>query len=236
MFLPILITISFCIGFFMESIVGFGAGLVAYAILGFFMDVKQMILAALYIGTLCSLHIALSDLKSFEKKNFFPKLPLCVIGVIIGVFMFSSFSSQTLRIVLGTLLIILAVKIIFFEHIKFPKIIKNKLLLIGGISQGMFGMGGPFIVNALRSDFKDKSHLRTTMAVFFVFFNIIRFTQLQIHNELDWKLIGSIWWSIIPIFICIKLGHKVHLKISEEHLRKLIAIITVLSGIKFLIN
>jgi len=236
MFLPILITIAFSIGFFMESIIGFGAGLVAYAILGFFMDVKQMILAALYIGTCCSCYIVISDPKSFDGKNFFSKLPLCIIGVVIGVLMFSKFSSSTLEIVLGILLIILAIKIVFFEHIKFPKIFKSKLLLVGGIAQGMFGMGGPFIANALRSDFKNKSHLRTTMAVFFVFFNIIRFVQLEIHHQLNWQLIGSIWWSIIPVFFCIKLGHKVHLKVSEEHFKKLIAIITVLSGIKFLIN
>jgi hypothetical protein len=220
----------------MESIIGFGAGLIAYAILGFFMDVKEMILVALYIGTLCSLNIAFSDLKSFDKKNFFSKLPICIFGVIVGVFMFSQFSSQLMKTTLGTVLIILAVKIIFFDHIKLPKIFKNKLLLIGGIAQGMFGMGGPFVVNAMQGDFKTKSNLRTTMAIFFVCFNIIRFIQLQIQNQLNWKLIGSVWWSFIPVFICIKLGHKVHLKISEESFKKLIAVITVLSGIKFLIN
>lgn len=233
--LPIIIALSFSIGFFMESIIGFGAGLIAYAILGFFMDVKPMIIAALYIGTCASLGIVFSDLKSFDKNNFYPKLPLCVIGVVIGVLMFSNLSSQILKLILGVLLIILGIKITFFEKIKIPKIIKGKLLLVGGISQGMFGMGGPFIVNALRSDFKSKSHLRTTMAVFFVFFNIIRFTQLGISGHLDWDLLGQIWWTIIPVFMCIKLGHKVHLKISEESFKKLIAIITVLSGIKFLL-
>jgi uncharacterized protein len=220
----------------MESVIGFGAGLIAYAILGFFMDVKQMILAGLYIGTCSSTFIAFSDLKHFNRKNFFPKLPLCVIGVVIGVLMFSKFSSSILSIILGILLIALSIKIAFFDNIKFPKIFKHKLLLIGGISQGMFGMGGPFIVNALRGDFNNKSNLRTTMAMFFVFFNIIRFAQLGISKHLDYNLLKTIWWSIIPIFICIKLGHKVHLAISEDLFKKLIATITICSGIKFLIN
>lgn len=236
MFLPVLITLAFSIGFFMESIIGFGAGLISYAILGFFMDVKQMILAGLYIGTCSSAFIVLSDLKHFDRKNFFPKLPLCVIGVVIGVFMFSKFNSSVLSIILGVLLISLSIKIAFFDNIKFPKIFKHKLLLIGGISQGMFGMGGPFIVNALHDDFGNKSKLRTTMAMFFVFFNIIRFLQLGISGHINWQLLKNIWWAVIPIFICIKLGHKVHLAISEDLFKKFIAIITILSGIKFLIN
>lgn len=234
--IPILIAASFSLGFFVESIVGFGAGLVAYAILSFFMDnIKQMILAGLYIGTLSSLAIALSDLSSFKAKNFFPRLPFCIIGVIIGVLIFNKISPHALALAFGILLIAIVVKMIFFDNYRFPIILRNKLLLIGGISQGMFGVGGPFIVAALQSDFKNKSHIRTTLAVFFVLLNIIRLVQLQISGGLDLLLLKQIWWSIIPIAICIKLGHKVHLLISEEVFKKLMAVIILLSGIKFLL-
>ncbi len=236
MFLPIIVAISYSIGFFIESIMGFGGGLVAYAILGFFIDVKEIILVGLYIGTLASAAILLSDLKSFDRKNFLSKLPLCVLGTIIGTFIFGYVSSTILATSLGILLIFLSFKIVFFDKIKLPKIFKNKLLLIGGISQGMFGMGGPFIVNALRDNFKNKSNLRTTMAAFFVFFNIIRFIQLELTNQLDWNLIGKIWWTVIPVFIAIKCGHFFHIKISEDFFKKMIAAITICSGIKFLIN
>jgi uncharacterized membrane protein YfcA len=234
--IPIIIAISYSLGFFVESIIGFGGGLIAYAILGFFIDVKQIILVGLYIGTLSSSYIALSDLKSFDSKNFFSKLPLCILGTIIGTFIFGYVNSSVLAASLGILLIFLSFKIVFFDKIKLPKIFQSKLLLIGGISHGMFGMGGPFIANALRDNFKNKSHLRTTMAVFFVFFNIIRFIQLELANQLDWHLIGKIWWTVIPVFVAIKLGHLLHLKISEEFFKKLIALITICAGIKFLIN
>ena len=72
--IPILITIFFCLGFFIESIIGFGGGLIAYAILGFFMDIKQMILSGLYIGTCSSAYIIVTDHKSFSKKIFFKNL------------------------------------------------------------------------------------------------------------------------------------------------------------------
>ncbi len=234
--IPIIIAISYALGFFLESMLGFGGGLIAYAILGFFIDVKQIVLVGLYIGTCASGYIAISDWKSFDGKNFFSKIPICLLGTIIGTFVFGYVNAGALAFWLGVLLIFLSLKITFFDNIKLPRIFQTKLLLIGGIAHGMFGMGGPFVVNALNDNFKNKSHLRTTMAVFFVFFNIIRFTQLSITGNLDWHLISSIWWAVIPVFIAIKLGHIFHLKISEEHFKKMIAVITICSGIKFLIN
>ena len=234
--IPIIIAISYTLGLFIESIIGFGGGLIAYAILGFFINVKQIVLAGLYIGTCASTYIAISDWKSFDGKNFFSKIPICLIGTIIGTFIFGYVNAGALAFWLGVLLIFLSLKIAFFDNIKLPRIFQAKLLFIGGISHGMFGMGGPFVVNALKDNFKNKSHLRTTMAVFFVFFNIIRFIQLSITGQLDWHLIGTIWWAIIPVFAAIKLGHIFHLRISEKLFKKMIAVITICSGIKFLIN
>lgn len=236
MSIALLIATSFSLGFFVESIVGFGGGLIAYAILGFFLELKEMILAGLYIGTCSSAYIAYTDLKSFDKKIFKPLLPICFVGTVIGVFIFSKFPSDILACVFGILLILLSIKTMFFNKVIFPKSFKQTLLLVGGISQGAFGIGGPFLVNALKNDFKNKSGLRSTMAVFFVVFNLIRFTQLSLQGEIHPEFFYKIWWTIIPVFLTIQLGYRVHLKISEEFFRKLIALMTVVAGVKFLVQ
>lgn len=230
----LLIATSFSLGFFVESIIGFGGGLIAYSILGFFLDLKEMIIAGLYIGTISSAYIAYTDFKSCDKKLFLPLLPLCLLGTVIGVFIFSKFPSDILSMIFGVLLILLAIKTIFFDKFSFPKIFKTKLLLIGGISQGAFGIGGPFLVNALKSDFKNKSSLRTTMAMFFVTFNLVRFFQLSLQHEIKPEFFMEIWWTVIPVFVAIKLGYRAHLKISEEFFKKLIGLMTIFAGLKFL--
>ncbi len=230
----LLIAISFSLGFFVESIIGFGGGLIAYAILGFFLDLKEMILAGLYIGTLASSHVFCTDHKSFDKKIFKSLVPLCVSGSIIGTFFFAKFSSEKLSFIFGILLILLAIKIMFFDKFTFPKIFKKKLIFIGGISQGSFGIGGPFWVNAVKDDFKTKSGLRTTMAACFVSFNFVRITQLSLQGQLKLDFFYSIWWTIIPVFVAIKLGHLAHLKISENHFKKGIALMTIFASLKFL--
>jgi len=234
MSVALLIATSFSLGFFVESIIGFGGGLIAYSILAFFMDLKTMILSGLYIGTLSSAYIAYTGLKSFDTKIFKSLVLICLAGTITGVFIFSKFSAEILSLFFGVLLIALAIKTAFFDRYVFPKIFKTKLLFIGGLSQGAFGIGGPFLANALKNDFANKSALRTTMAVFFVFFNLIRFTQLSLQNELKSELFSTIWWTVIPVFVAIKLGYKIHLKISESFFKKLIAAMTIFSGLKFI--
>jgi len=236
MLIPLLIAISFSVGFFIESIIGFCGGLIAYSVLGFFMNIKQMILVGLYIGTCSSAYIVITDHKSFSKKTFFSALPICLLGTIIGVIIFSKLSSQTMLTMLGGLAIILSIKIIFFDHLKFPKIFRSSLLAIGGISHGLFGIGGPFVVNALKDEFKNKSELRTTMAVFFVALNIIRFIQLTLQNEIHASLFSEVWWVVAPIFVAIYFGFKAHLKISESFFKKLIGAMTFFAGIVFLLK
>lgn len=215
MFAATLIAISFSLGFFVQSIIGFGGALIAYSILGFFLEFKEMILSGLYIGTLASAKIIYTDHKSFDKNIFKSAIPLCLVGTIIGAFLFSKLSGDFLALIFGFLLIALAIKILFFEKYVFPKIFKSKLILIGGTAQGAFGTGGPFWVNALQKDFKNKSNLRTTLAVFFVSFNLIRVLQYSLQGQLKLDFFANIWWTIIPVFVTIRLGHLVHLKISE---------------------
>ena len=234
MFFASLISIFFSLGFFFESIFGFGGGLIAYSFLGFFFEVKETILAGLYIGTISSMYIAFGSRKYFEAKIFTKLIPVALLGSILGVYVFINFSSKILSFFLGLVLFFLAIRIIFFDKYEFPKIIKNKFLIIGAISQGAFGIGGPFIVNAIRNDFKSKSSLRATMAVYFVFCNVLRIAQMSFAKKLEIDFFIGISWTIIPVFVAIYLGHLVHLKIKDKVFKNGVAIITLLASINFL--
>ncbi len=232
--IPLLIAIAFFIGFFIESIIGFGGGLIAYGILGFFMDIKTMVLAGLYIGTCSSAFILLTDHRSFSKEIFLKNFPICLVGVMIGSFIFSKLDSKTILLIFATTSIILSAKVLFFDDIKFPKLFKNILLLTGGTAQGLFGIGGPFVVNAIKNDFNHKSQLRSTMAVFFVVLNLIRFIQLGIQKTITIGFFSDVWWTIFPVFIAIYFGYKAHKKISEKFFKKLVGAMTLFAGIVFL--
>jgi len=240
-----LIALSFAIGFFFESIFGFGGGLIAYSILSFFIDFKLAILSGFYIGTLASLYIACSSFKNIEFKIFKKLFLISLFGASVGAFFFSNLSIKILSPIFGLLLIFIGLKNLFFDkknqtnhdnlNSKKTKFFKLKLLLIASLAQGAFGTGGPFAVNALKNDFKNKSTLRATMALFFLFCNLLRLPQLLVYDDFNLELFNKIYWTIIPVFIAIYLGHKVHLKISEKYFKTGIGIITLIAGFKFLI-
>lgn len=236
MSLPILIAISFSLGFFVESIVGFGGSLIAYAIAGLFIDIKQLILIALYIATCSSIYILTTDHKSFAKKIFLQSLPICLLGTMIGVLIFTRVSSGIILISFGALSMILSAKVLFFDNVKFPKFLCTLLLLLGGISQGLFGIGGPFLANALKDEFRNKSEMRTTMATFFITLNFIRFFQLSIADQIQYGLFSQIWWVIAPVFVAIYFGFQAHLKISEVFFKKMVGTMTFFAGIVFLLK
>jgi uncharacterized membrane protein YfcA len=234
MFFTTLIAIFFSIGFFFESIFGFGGGLISFALLGFFLEIKEMILVGLYIGTLSSSYIAFTSRKHFEVKIFVKLIPLALLGSIIGVYGFMYFSAEKLSLIFAIILFFLAIKMIFFDHYKFPKLLKNKFLLIGAISQGAFGIGGPFIVSVVKNDFKSKSSLRATMAVYFVFCNVLRIIQMFFADKLKIEFFAEIAWTIIPVFIAIYFGHLVHLKIKDDVFKKGVSIMILLASINFM--
>jgi len=241
----IFIASSFAIGFFFESVFGFGGGIIAYSILSFFVEIKTAIIAGFYVGTLSSLYIVISSYQHFEKKIFSKLMLISIIGSIIGVACFIYLPVKILSLIFGFLLIFIALKNLFFEkktdsniELELQKkklnFLKIKLIFIGGIAQGAFGTGGPFVVNALKYDFANKSSLRTTMASYFLFCNILRLPFLFYKDEFSMDFFKEIWWIIIPVFIAIFLGHKVHLKIKPQYFRIGIGLITLIAGIKFL--
>lgn len=241
-----LIASTFALGFFFESIFGFGGSLIAYSILSFFIDFKLAILSGFYIGTLSSLYIACSSFKDIEFKIFKKLFFISLFGASLGAYFFSNLPVKILSPIFGLLLIFIALKNLFFDkknqdnvnklNCKKTKFFKFKLLLISSLAQGAFGTGGPFVVNALKNDFKNKSTLRATMALFFFFCNMLRLPQLIISNDFNLELFNKIYWTIIPVLIAIYFGHKVHLKISERYFKIGIGAITLIAGLKFLIT
>lgn len=233
---PLFIGLIFSFGFFIESIFGFGGSLVAFAILGFFVDIKDLILIALFIASTASIFIIASDFKSFKKDIFFKSLPYCLIGTIIGALVFIRVSSQILLNLFGIFLIILSFKNLFFDKNITSKIVSRIILVIGGFSQGVFGIGGPFFVTALKDQFNNKSELRATVASFFIAYNAVRFFQFSKNEDFNANIFINYWWVPFTLIIAIYLGHKVHLRISEDVFKKMISILILASGISFLIK
>ncbi len=214
--LAYIIGLIFFIAFFIESIFGFGGLVLSFAMLGFFIDIKQAVYLWLYVAVIGSIFIIVSDYKKFSTKRFIEMFSVALIWVLVGTFFFDYLSSDILLKIFATFLFIFSLKNLFFNSDIKNKILKRIVLFFGGILQGVFWTGWPFTVMAMKDSFKNKSELRTTMALFFIVFNIIRAIQLYLQGSFQYQIIIDYSWLAIILLLAVTLGHKVHIKISDK--------------------
>lgn len=232
--ITIYITLAFLFGVFIESVFGFAGTVIAFAILAFFVDIKTLVSLALFIGTLSSISIVITDKKSFVKKEYMMMMIYALPGAILGAFLLNYLSSEILLKILAVFLLGLSLHS-FFEP-KFSTSSKRVLLFFSGIVHGILGLGGVVAIGTMKNSFSHKSQLRVTFAMLFMTLNLIRGTQYFFQQTLDYSEVMKFWWIPLPLFTSVWLGHKVHLKISETIFKKGISILLLFSGIFFLLK
>ena len=232
----LLITCIF-IGFFIESIVGFGGLLVSFSILSFFIEVKSLLPITAYIGICASSLILITDRKSISWSILIRKIaPFAFIGTIIGVFLIPYLNNAILLKTFSIFLIIVSFKSLFLAKTNLLHYLQKPLLVIGGVMQGIYGIGGPFTILATQKSFSSKSKLRSTMAVYFIFFNIVRIIQFSLTGTYNFSQIFASWHLIFPLALSIFLGYKIHKKIPEAFFKNIINVFLLLIAITLILK
>lgn len=234
--MPVILSICFFIGYFIESIFGFAGTIISLSLLAYFIDIKDAIYIAMYASSVASLSILISDHKSLNLGELKRVYKLAFPGILIGAASIVWVDSGLLLKIFAAFLILFALNGLFRPHFVFPKIIAGFLTFCGGITQGIYGTGGPFVLMAHRDKFKDKSELRATMAGFFLSANIIRFIQLYAMGDVTLTQVFDAWWVILPVGLAVALGYVIHIKISERYFKIGVMGLLLLAGIVYLLK
>ncbi|GAF94873.1 unnamed protein product, partial [marine sediment metagenome] len=214
-----------------------GGLVISFTVLSFLLETKDMIFLGLYVATIASTFVIITDHKSFSKKMFVFMFPIAFVGTILGVLLFSYLSNIILLKVFALFLLIFSLKSLFFDKVDIKNLFFQRIFLFfGGLLQGLFGTGGPFTVMAIKDKFSNKSQLRTTMASFFIVFNLVRVVQLTIQGSFDADYILSYWWLVFVLFVSIYTGYKIHLKINEHYFKLGINTLILFASIVLLVR
>ncbi len=158
---------------------------IALSVLSFFVEIKILTPTIIYVGFIASIIVLCTDRKTINwsliVKNI---IPISFTGTILGVMLFNYASEVILLKVFAIFLIIVTVKSLIFSKLKLIKIFRMPLLFLGGVAHGLFSIGGPFTILTVKDEFKSKNSLRSTMAVYFAFFNFIRFLHINTKSHL----------------------------------------------------
>jgi uncharacterized membrane protein YfcA len=230
MFIPTILAISFFIGFLVESIVGLGGTLIAYSIMLFFYDPKELMISTIFLSFIASFFVLFSEYKSISFNILKRFIPFCLLGIPVGILLFEYLPGYIVIKFLAGFLILFGIRTLFFGDIKAHGLVRYLIVFISGIIHGLIGTGGPVAIIGMKQSFRNKKELRSTMAVFFIILNLCRIIQFGIIYK-DVKIMLIYWWVAFPVLIGVLIGYQIHKKISEEKFKSLLAMFFILMGI-----
>lgn len=227
------------VAYFLRSVCGMGAALVAMPILVFFYDLTDVVVVLSFLSLFTSLILVPLSWKKVDKKMALRLLVGAVPMVILGVFILNSLESDLLLKILGITLILFAYNYVtgnklfnFLQNQKFGLIAGG----LSGLAGTLFGTAGPPVAAYLSVMYKDSHVLRATLLAYFLLLNVIKIPSYYIGGNLSAENMKLLLYLLPAMIIATLLGHSVQLKLNKDKLKILIALVMFGSGISLLLG
>jgi len=230
------IAIIASVAYAIESIFGFGGTIIFLGISGLFYDFNSLLKLAMIVALASGLAVLIQSYKHLSWKHLMQILIYTIPGAIFGTYLITFFSSDLLIKFFALILIIYGCFNLFFPNLIIPNYLKRGLLILGGIIQGIYTIGGPFVLMGYKDNFSSKQELRSTMAGYFFTINSIRAIFFMMLGESYVDIIFSYYPIAILVMVSVWLGYFIHKKIPEILFRKLIIIAITLIGVLILLT
>jgi hypothetical protein len=227
------------VAYFLRSVCGMGAALVAMPILVFFYDLSDIVVILSFLSFFTSLVLVPLSWSKVDKKMSLYLAIGSIPMVILGVYILNSIESNLLLKILGVILILFAYN--YTAGNKLFNFLKNKNYgLIAGALSGLtgtlFGTAGPPVAAYLSVIYKDSHVLRATLLAYFFLLNVIKIPSYYVGGNLSFENMKLLLFLFPAMLIATLLGHKVQLKLDTTKLKILIALVMVGSGISLLLG
>ncbi len=235
-----LATLILFLAYFIRGIAGFGSGLIAVPLLALFLPLTYVVpaillldlAASLWLGGLGREHVHWGEVRSL----LLPTLA----GVFLGTTVLVSAPKEPILALLGLYIIAAGLRNLLM-HLDHGRHISRWWALptglLGGTVSGLFGTGGPPYVVYISHQLKDKLRIRATLSAIFTLEGTTRLIAGLIAGLLADPLL---WWSLaagLPIlWLGLRMGEKVHLRLSNEAMLRLIGVLLMGAGIAVLIK
>lgn len=229
----LLLSLIAALSYGLESVFGFGGTVYFLGLSGMFFDFKDMLYMAMLVSCVASATILLQVWRHFDRKHFVRIMLVTTPFVILGTALIDLLKSVWLLKIFAFMLVAYGVFSLLKPNYAPPRSIKYAFVALGGLVQGIFTTGGPFIMMGYRQSFDNKTQLKATMAGFFLISNLWRMfqTMWQRHDGLD--VVTSNAWAILPVIVGVTIGHFIHSRLPEKTFQRYLLL--SITGIGFLL-
>lgn len=217
---------------FLQGLTGFGFGLIALPLLGFFIPLKTIIPLLIMLALCISFYLSYQLRQAIRYRSIVTLFIATLPGIPLGVFMLKQISAQHLSLGLGVLMITFT----SYQLLATPK--PRPLgtwadVLAGvcsGVLAGSIGLGGPPVIvySALQPWTKDQS--KATLAFFFAITGVVVCVNHALSGLITQEVLHYFTISLPALAAGISLGVYGYKHMSDHGYRKLSFILVFLLG------
>ena len=232
---PVVIVIAYTV----FGLSGFGSTVISVPILAHFLPVSYLVpmmalldlASAAFIGTTGREHVAKAEMKRI--------LPFMFVGFVLGATVLVGVPDAYLRAALGIFAMAVGIQSIINPvlHRTISTLWSVPAGIVGGAIATVFGAGGPIYATYLSGRLTDKSEIRSTISALI---SISAFTRAIIYAIagllLHAALIGGAFVLSPFVWLGLKLGHRIHLGLSQQQMRRVVGGMLVLTGGSLLVR
>lgn len=222
-----------------QSITGFGFGLVALALLGMILDIREASVLLAPAGVVLNLYLFWRLHRHFHWKGLIPLAVSCVLFVPFGSFLLFALRTEILNVLLGSLMIYAAVQKLLAGRNKNSCAVWHPLKAgipcgaLGGLLTGAFGTGGPPIVSYLLNRPLDRFAFIASTQLLLALGNGLRTVQFFRQNLLDEDMIHLVLPGIFGMLVGARVGLYLLHRLSETWLRRVLIGFLLITGVYY---
>ena len=221
------------VGYTVFGLSGFGSTVISVPVLAHFLPVSYLVplmvlldmTSATVLGTAGREQVAVPELKRI--------IPFMFAGFAVGTTVLVKVPDDYLRPALAIFTIAIGL-----NSIVNPRIRRRisawwciPVGVVGGAVATVFGAGGPIYATYLSGRLQDKTEIRSTMSALISISAVSRavlyaIAGLLLHMTI---LVGGL--ALAPfVFIGLKIGHRIHVGLTQEQMRRVVGAIVVVTG------
>ena len=186
------------------------------------------------IAQISSLMIVCTGFKHINWKEFGKIFVCMIIGMTVGVWIYSHFPLKQLLVAYGMMIVVIALKKLISKNEnkkELPQWFMICILLAAGMIHGMFVSGGALLVVYATLVLKDKEEFRATVALIWVTTGFYITIPQALTGGFNSHVLSLLIVGVIPVFAGTFIGTKMVKKMSQDLFMNITYILLLLSGI-----
>jgi len=232
-----------------KTVTGFGCAVFSFPFIAAIFGVHDAKVLLVVISWILSAYLTITGFRHIQFKTLVIIGCLTGLGMPLGIYIFNSFSGDTLKILLGIFMVAasaIQLKMLFFGSARkrtLPEPIYYFLLICAGIIHGAFATGGPLVVLYAARKLTEKAHFRSTLSLFWVIMNTALFffdpTFSPLIHDLKGVLSGSgivtgqisiILWMLPYLVAGIVTGEIIYTRVNAAMFGKIVFSLLLATG------